>query len=345
MIIERSATSGHPWLMRLSTWLTAVPTMNALLAPCVIWFVGGLYLDGWAHNHGKVDNTFFTPWHAVFYSGYLAVAGMLALFVLAHLIRGLVWQTALPSAYRTAIIAAPLFAVGGVADLWWHTTFGFEAGIEPLVSPPHLLLAASMTFMCIAIARTASTTPERIGRQIPVVLSLLAGWSVITFMLQFSHPFGIVWPERNPFGQNSVLNGMPGIFIHTTITSIVGAWMLTRNLARGSFTIVITLNALLIALMGDEYRFAWAAVGVGIISEVGDYLLRHRPQAGRIMVRAGIIGVSLPLLYVAVIARTSVLYWSWDVILSSLLLTTAFCLASIWLFRPSLLKEHHTQAV
>ena len=23
-------------------------------------FVGGLYLDGWAHAHGKVDNTFFT---------------------------------------------------------------------------------------------------------------------------------------------------------------------------------------------------------------------------------------------------------------------------------------------
>ncbi len=22
--------------------------------------VGGFYLDAWAHNHGKVDNTFFT---------------------------------------------------------------------------------------------------------------------------------------------------------------------------------------------------------------------------------------------------------------------------------------------
>jgi hypothetical protein len=340
MIIERSPMPGHPWFMRLSAWITAVPTMNALLAPCVIWFVGGLYLDGWAHNHGKVDNTFFTPWHAVFYSGYLAVAGMLAIFVLAHLYRGIVWQTALPTAYRTAIIAAPLFAVGGVADLWWHTTFGFEAGIEPLVSPPHLLLAASMTFMCIAIARTASTTPERIGRQIPVVLSLLAGWAVITFMLQFSHPFGIVWPERNPIGQNSVLNGIPGILIHASITSIVGVWMLTRNLTRGSFTVVITLNALMIALMGDEYRFAWAALGVGIISEAGDYVLRHRPQAWRVMLRASIIGISFPLLYMAVIAQTSILYWGIDAIMSSVMLTTALCLASVWFIRPSLLSNN-----
>jgi hypothetical protein len=24
-------------------------------------FLGGVYLDGWAHSHGRVDDTFFTP--------------------------------------------------------------------------------------------------------------------------------------------------------------------------------------------------------------------------------------------------------------------------------------------
>ena len=37
--------------------------------------IGGVYLDGWAHNHGKVDSSFFTPWHAVLYSG-LALTGI-----------------------------------------------------------------------------------------------------------------------------------------------------------------------------------------------------------------------------------------------------------------------------
>ena len=39
--------------------------------------MGGVFLDGWAHAHGKVDRTFltcFTPWHAALYSGYLSVA-------------------------------------------------------------------------------------------------------------------------------------------------------------------------------------------------------------------------------------------------------------------------------
>jgi len=39
-----------------------------------IVYVSGVYLDGWAHAHGLVDRTFFTPWHAVLYSGYLVNA-------------------------------------------------------------------------------------------------------------------------------------------------------------------------------------------------------------------------------------------------------------------------------
>ena len=27
-------------------------------------FTGGLFLDGWAHTHGRVDDTFFTPWRS-----------------------------------------------------------------------------------------------------------------------------------------------------------------------------------------------------------------------------------------------------------------------------------------
>jgi hypothetical protein len=40
-------------------------------------FTGGVFLDGWAHTHGRVDDTFFTPWHAVLYSGFLAMAVLL----------------------------------------------------------------------------------------------------------------------------------------------------------------------------------------------------------------------------------------------------------------------------
>ena len=38
------------------------------------WFMAGILLDGWAHRHIPQLETFFTPWHAVLNSGYLAVA-------------------------------------------------------------------------------------------------------------------------------------------------------------------------------------------------------------------------------------------------------------------------------
>jgi hypothetical protein len=42
------------------------------------WFVGGLFLDGWAHHYIPELESFFSPWHAVFYMGFLAVAGFLS---------------------------------------------------------------------------------------------------------------------------------------------------------------------------------------------------------------------------------------------------------------------------
>src|SRR5687768_13599580 len=44
----------------------------------------GACLDGWAHNHNKVDSSFFTPWHAVLYSGFMLTAAFLAIVVIGR---------------------------------------------------------------------------------------------------------------------------------------------------------------------------------------------------------------------------------------------------------------------
>ena len=50
-----------------------------------VWWLGGLFIDGWAHSNIPQLETFFTPWHAVFYSGYLAVAFTLLIQILLNL--------------------------------------------------------------------------------------------------------------------------------------------------------------------------------------------------------------------------------------------------------------------
>ena len=47
-----------------------------------IWLILGLFTDGWAHLNLPGLETFFTPWHGVLYSGF--VAGALWLGVLAR---------------------------------------------------------------------------------------------------------------------------------------------------------------------------------------------------------------------------------------------------------------------
>lgn len=332
MIAQRSEAPAS--IRRVAAFFGQRALTNWALIPCILWFLSGLYLDGWAHNHGKVDNTFFTPWHAVFYSGYVAVAGMLALVVLMSLLRGETWQIQLPAAYRSAILAAPLFALGGVADLWWHTTFGFETGIEPLLSPPHLVLAGSMFFISLAVAGS-DVTLERWSTQIPVTLSLLAAWSVVTFILQFNHPYGIVWPERGSMGQGNVVFGLLGIVLHSLFACFVGLWMQQRNFQRGLFTFVLVANALLIALMGDEYRFGWVALGAGVLSEVVDMLMPSRSYKVRQLARAASIGVASTVLYFVVIAQSSVLYWSLSDCMTAIIITTVACMGATTLMRTA----------
>ena len=44
-----------------------------------LWFVVGLLLDAWAHNNLRGLESFFTPWHGVFYSGFAATAAWIVL--------------------------------------------------------------------------------------------------------------------------------------------------------------------------------------------------------------------------------------------------------------------------
>src|SRR5215813_7543686 len=58
--VQPQGASIHPWF----EWAVAF---------FATWFVIGSYLDGWAHTH-RLPDSFFTPWHAVIYSGVLGAA-------------------------------------------------------------------------------------------------------------------------------------------------------------------------------------------------------------------------------------------------------------------------------
>src|SRR4029079_17164268 len=162
---------------------------DALYIIVSVWFVGGMFLDGWAHNHGQVDQSFFTPWHAVLYSGQLAVF----LFLLAALWQGRApgrdWRAMLPPGYALSLAVAILWVPAGMGDLLWHTFFGIEKSFEALLSPTHLALGFAGCLMVSgplrsAWQRRATNEPVSLARQWPMLLSLAFLLSGLTFFTQ-----------------------------------------------------------------------------------------------------------------------------------------------------------------
>src|SRR2546429_9968411 len=94
--------------------------------------VGGFYLDLWAHAHGRTDNTFFTPWHAVLYSMLAAVGIFLSITAWRAGDRGAPWWEGLPPGYGLSPIGVVLFALGGGAAPVWPALFGARFRVDAL---------------------------------------------------------------------------------------------------------------------------------------------------------------------------------------------------------------------
>lgn len=56
-----------------SPWLTESLAFDYAVGLCCVWIVSGFFLDAWTHGHVPIES-FFTLYHAVFYSGMLVLA-------------------------------------------------------------------------------------------------------------------------------------------------------------------------------------------------------------------------------------------------------------------------------
>lgn len=156
--------------------------------------MAGVIQDGWAHNHGLVDQSFMTPWHAMLY-GMMALTGLvLGFFAIKYKSEGYSTAHALPRGYWTSLAGVILFIVGGLLDLLWHTLYGIEVDINALVSPTHLLLALGGALVFAGPLRSIAYQygPETGGwkRTGPAVVSVLATITLLGFFTAYAQPIG-----------------------------------------------------------------------------------------------------------------------------------------------------------
>ncbi len=179
-----------------------------------ILFIAGLWVDGWAHFHNQVDDSFFTPWHFLFYSAF----GITALFVgvnqWRNLNKGYAFRRALPEGYWLALVGVMLFAVGGMADMIWHTLFGIEAGSEALTSPSHIALAIGMCLVFTGPLRAALLRGNTHGwRNLgPALISSTLVLTMLAFFTSYAHP--LINPiAAGPGGETEDVESLNQIYV------------------------------------------------------------------------------------------------------------------------------------
>jgi hypothetical protein len=171
----------------------AVPRMSwagdLLTLVLTLWLVGGLFLDGWAHNTRPQLETFFTPWHAVFYSGFAATAAWVCWSVWVR--RGI------PAGYGLALAGLVIFLLSGVGDLAWHLAFGIERDVAALLSPTHLGLFCGGFLIITAPLRSQWADPDpalspsrrvSLARLLPAVGSVALSGCLAAFIFMYLHP-------------------------------------------------------------------------------------------------------------------------------------------------------------
>jgi hypothetical protein len=278
-------------------------------------FVGGVYLDGWAHNHGKVDNTFFTIWHAALYSGYALYAAFLVIALVRNHARGYEWQRALPAGYEASLLGAIVFAVGGVGDMIWHTIFGVEANTAALLSPTHLTLAFGLLLMVggplrAAWLRNPHGSAPGILELAPAIVSATLILATLAFFTQFAHPLvnvqaGAVTGSDDPgMGVASIL--LQAALLSGMVLLLVRQW----TLPFGALTVMFTASAVLITFMHDQGRFIPAALAAGLAADL--LLMVARPserQVGTFRLFAFAVPAIFFAFYFVTVALTEGIGW------------------------------------
>ncbi len=290
-----AATHGHAGseaLTTTSTWFAGGIGFDWVYILLASALIGGVFLDGWAHAHGKVDQSFFTPWHAVLYSGFALVAAFLALTLVMNHAQGTAWRNAFPAGYGSAVIGAAVFAVGGVGDLIWHTLFGIEKGIEGTISPSHLTLALGGLLMFsgplrAAWRKTAPDASEHWVTLLPPLLALTYIFSVLTFFTQYAHPIVMSRADLtfNPEGLNETL-GVVSITLQAAITMGIVLFAIRRwpRLPIGTFAILFGLNGFMVSFLAESAPILDVAILTALIGLIVDLLYRAlRPSAEAVL--------------------------------------------------------------
>ena len=237
-----------------------------------LWLMIGLFVDGWAHNNIRELETFFTPWHALFYSGFLANVVWLAWLILGQVRAGRFGIAAIPEGYHVGVIGVFVFGAGGVGDMLWHIIFGIERDLEALLSPTHLLLFLGGTLIFCSAFLSAWLGRERPDEQLSF-RAFLPALAALTLMMSFTSFMNMyLWALFQDYRSTSRLGSDLAKILITNIILLAPVLLMVRRWRTpfGSVTFMYTLNTIMMAslLAFRERDEIMVALLAGLIADL-----------------------------------------------------------------------------
>lgn len=307
-----------------------------------LWMTVGLFLDGYFHQNLDGDSeSFLTPWHGVFYSGFVASALWLATMSRRRAGPLADWRLRfLPPGYAGARLGVVLFGLGGIGDAAWHTSFGVERGVDALLSPTHLVLFVGLVLILTAPIRAARAVPESAPSPWMLVGSLTSAAALVGFFLNFAWGLGVSAVARVPYdpiseaGEIEVIAGVASTLV-TTVVLFGSARLVLRSkhVPAGAFTVLFGVVALLVSVAFDED--AEGVVAAVLTGAALDALVRARrgpsPERGELALTFGAVAAGLWLAYFGLLAVLDGIEWQAEIWLGAVVLNglTAYVLSAV----------------
>ncbi|MEV0109895.1 hypothetical protein AB0H42_26640 [Nocardia sp. NPDC050799] len=261
------------------------------LAAAAAWVVTGLQVDSFAHSTVPDLETFWTPWHAVLYSG-IACCGLVLFWLLRpRLPQTLTYRILLhetPPALRLPVVGMAFLLVGGAIDTLWHNLFGIEKGLEIFFSPSHFLIVIGMALVASGPAlMLAASLVRRLAGGDAVLVLISAALTAIPMHIYTEHAGALEEPllgtGDSPMKSFSLDAQMMHGYVGSTVLLLLPILVLARrwSLPAGMPTALVMIPALAVGLVLGEAQNPWLPATVAVATALTEVAARTAAPALR----------------------------------------------------------------
>ncbi|MBI19707.1 MAG: hypothetical protein CMB73_03940 [Euryarchaeota archaeon] len=261
-----------------------------------MWCLVGLLIDAFAHIAGEVDDTFFTPWHAIWYSGSAAYGAYIFYAILPEggfqqLIKSpFSVLKGIENHHKPGVYGIIVFAISGFGDMIWHELLGVEENTDILLSPTHIGLFTGLIMSVTAPVWSAwadaKSGKDGLKSQLLLVFGVGAAWTVCLLMFKYanlwlaplqSYCYSATLDYCWYSDYNEALQiGLRSMYIQAALTTAVLAVFLQRwSPERGSMFVLFSFNALGVWVYSTfDYSLLWMGLILAVIAEI--FVFIHR---------------------------------------------------------------------